>query len=87
VAATVPPAAPIYGIAPRRVAATGAGVQVTGREWSTGMAAIDPATLRDAIATVLEDDAYGAAARQIAQEMESLPPAGDALTVLQHAAA
>ena len=66
----------------RRVAAMGAGVVVEPRDPDAMKSAIDPADLRDAIATVLAEDAYRNAAERIAAEIRELPPADAVLTVL-----
>jgi UDP:flavonoid glycosyltransferase YjiC (YdhE family) len=65
-----------------RVAAVGAGVVVEPRDGEAMRSAVDPADLRDAIAAVLADDGYGAAAGRIAAEIRELPPADAALAVL-----
>ena len=70
----------------RRVAAVGAGIVVDPREPDAMRSAIDPADLRDAIATVLADDAYAQAAGSIAAEIRALPPADGAVAVLEAAA-
>jgi UDP:flavonoid glycosyltransferase YjiC (YdhE family) len=64
---------PLFGDQPQnagRVAAAGAGVVAT----------IDG--IRDSIELVLEHDGYRAAAKRIAEEMQALPPADDALVSL-----
>jgi UDP:flavonoid glycosyltransferase YjiC (YdhE family) len=80
---------PLFGDQPdnaRRVEAVGAGVVV----WPEGAEAsmrtgLDPAALRDAVATVLEDEAYRRVASELAAEMAALPPADEALAVLTDA--
>jgi MGT family glycosyltransferase len=65
-----------------RVAAVGAGVVVRPRDPSAPSSAIDPADLREAIATVLGGDGYARAAQRIAAEISALPPADEILSVL-----
>jgi UDP:flavonoid glycosyltransferase YjiC (YdhE family) len=48
-------------------------------------ASIDPAPLREAVATVLEDQAYRRVASGLAAEMAGLPPADEALGLLMDA--
>jgi UDP:flavonoid glycosyltransferase YjiC (YdhE family) len=48
-------------------------------------ASIDPAPLREAVKTVLEDQAYRRAASELAAEMAALPPTDEALGVLADA--
>jgi UDP:flavonoid glycosyltransferase YjiC (YdhE family) len=76
---------PLFGDQPdnaRRVEAAGAGVAV----WPDPDAppeairsSIDPAALRQAIVTVLEDPSYRRVASSLAAEMAALPPTDDAL--------
>ena len=80
---------PLFGDQPdnaRRVEAVGAGVVV----WPEGAdesmrSGLDPGALRDAVATVLEDEAYGRVASELAAEMAALAPADEALGVLNDA--
>ena len=67
----------------RRVAAVGAGLAVGPSDPEAARSAIDPATLRDAIVRVLEDDGFARAAREIADEISELPAADAALEVLE----
>ncbi len=48
-------------------------------------ASIDPAPLREAVKTVLEDRAYRRVASELAAEMAALPPADEALGLLTDA--
>jgi len=66
----------------RRVAAVGAGVVVDAGDEGAVRSAVDPAELRDAIATVVADDAYIRAAAGIASDIRELPPADEVLTLL-----
>jgi UDP:flavonoid glycosyltransferase YjiC (YdhE family) len=66
----------------RRVAAVGAGVVVEPRAPGARRSDVDPADLRDAISTVLTDDAYARAARGIAAEVRALPAVDDAPALL-----
>ena len=66
----------------RRVAAVGAGLAVGPRDEGAMRSAIDAADLRDAIAAVVEDDAYARAAAGIAADIRALPPADEALALL-----
>jgi UDP:flavonoid glycosyltransferase YjiC (YdhE family) len=80
---------PLFGDQPdnaRRVEAVGAGVVV----WPEGAdesmrSGLDPGALRDAVATVLEDEAYGRVASELAAEMAALPPADEVLARLTDA--
>jgi UDP:flavonoid glycosyltransferase YjiC (YdhE family) len=80
---------PLFGDQPdnaRRVEAVGAGVVV----WPEGeddamRSGLDPEALRDAVATVLDDPAYGRVAGELAAEMAALPPADEALGLLTDA--
>jgi UDP:flavonoid glycosyltransferase YjiC (YdhE family) len=76
---------PLFGDQPenaRRIEAVGAGVVV----WPDPHApptpirgSIDPAALREAVATALEDPAYGRVASGLAAEMSALPATDEAL--------
>ncbi|GAA2722379.1 hypothetical protein CAE01nite_15620 [Cellulomonas aerilata] len=61
------------------VAAAGAGVHLAG-----GPAAVE--ALPDAVATLLAGSSHRAAARAVAQEMASLAPVADAVTLLERLA-
>ena len=67
----------------RRVAAIGAGLVVDPRDPGAHRGAVHPGDLRDAIAAVLGDDAYARAAARVASEIRALPPADEALGVLE----
>ncbi len=66
-----------------RVAAVGAGLVVDPPDPDAPRSAVDPATLREAIVRVLEDDGFASAAAHIRQEIRDLPPADAALEVLE----
>jgi UDP:flavonoid glycosyltransferase YjiC (YdhE family) len=66
----------------RRVAAVGAGLVVEPHDEGAIRSAVNPAALRDAIATVLADESFPQAASRIAAEIRELPPVDEALTVL-----
>ena len=78
---------PLFGDQPdnaRRVADAGAGLAL----WPDPDApaepirsSIDPAALREAIETVLDDPAYARTAGGLAAEMAALPPADEALAI------
>ncbi len=70
----------------RRVAELGAGVAVGPRDQGAPTSAIDPADLRRAIVDVLSDPERAAAARRLADEIEALPPADEAVAVITAAA-
>jgi UDP:flavonoid glycosyltransferase YjiC (YdhE family) len=70
----------------RRVADLGAGVKVGPRDQGAPTSAVDPADLRHAITDVLSDRAATAAARRLADEIASLPPADEAVAVITAAA-
>lgn len=66
----------------RRVAAVAAGLVVEPHDRGPIRSAVDPAELRDAIATVLADGAFTDAAGRIATEMRALPPVDEALSLV-----
>jgi UDP:flavonoid glycosyltransferase YjiC (YdhE family) len=80
---------PLFGDQPdnaRQVEAAGAGVVV----WPDGPAeairsSIDPAALRDAITSALDEPSYGRVAGELAAEMAALPPTDDALAAVTDA--
>jgi UDP:flavonoid glycosyltransferase YjiC (YdhE family) len=80
---------PLFGDQPdnaRRVEAVGAGVVVWPESDAEAMrSGLDAEALRDAVATVLEDPAYGRVASGLAAEMAALPPADEALALLTDA--
>ncbi len=82
---------PLFGDQPdnaRRVEGAGAGVVVWPDPEGPVEAirtSIDPAALREAIATVLEQPGYARVAGELAAEMAALPPTDDALAVVTDA--
>jgi UDP:flavonoid glycosyltransferase YjiC (YdhE family) len=66
----------------RRIAAVGAGLVVEPHDDGAIRSAVDPAALRDAIATVLADDGFRQVARGIAAEICEMPAVDEALSVL-----
>jgi UDP:flavonoid glycosyltransferase YjiC (YdhE family) len=79
---------PLFGDQPenaRRVEASGAGVVVWPDREGAAEAirtSIDPAALRAAITTALEDPSYAQVVTGLAAEMAALPPTGEALATL-----
>ncbi len=66
----------------RRVAAIGAGVAVEVSPDAPVRGTIDVGALSAAIEAVLDEPAYGVAARAVAAELAALPPADEALAAL-----
>lgn len=77
---------PLFGDQPDnagRVEEAGVGVVVWPEEPEAIRSSLDPSALREAIAKVLDDPAYGRVASGMAAEMAALPPADEALAAIE----